>query len=187
MILAMGATRMLDSLSDVAYGRLQQQERMDRVADRRSSAACSPWWSCPPRCSSAAGWWTACWRWPSPGRSSCCSTTCPNVPGRGVPRLLRSRGNDVRDPAFPRPHSRAVELAGAAARAGHVLSSLNVNVPRYFIEGCVGKAGLGVFAGCVGLFSAVYLVQVAIGQAALPRLAQYHAAGCSAATSGCRP
>jgi O-antigen/teichoic acid export membrane protein len=57
------------------------------------------------------------------------------------------------------------------------LSSLSVNVPRYFIESYVGQKELGVFAGFVGLFGAVYFVQVAIGQAALPRLAHYHASG----------
>ena len=58
-----------------------------------------------------------------------------------------------------------------------LLGSLNVNVPRYFIESYVGQKELGVFAAFAGLLGAVYFVQVAIGQAALPRLAQYHASG----------
>ncbi len=172
VILAMGATRMLDSLSDVAYGRLQQHERLDRVARSTILRGMLSVVAVPAvvlaggrlvdgLLAMAAAWALVLMFYDLPQASRL----------GAAPRTAPARRRTI-----PRFHLRTLaRLSWLAAPLGFVtfLSSLNVNLPRYFVESCVGEAELGVFAGLVGLFSAVYLVQVAIGQAALPRLAQY--------------
>lgn len=58
-----------------------------------------------------------------------------------------------------------------------MLGSLNANIPRYFIENGLGTAKLGIFAAIAAIFTGIYFVQIAIGHAALPRLARYYASG----------
>jgi O-antigen/teichoic acid export membrane protein len=58
-----------------------------------------------------------------------------------------------------------------------LLISLNVNVPRYFIESYQGDRDLGIFAAMAYLPIAGDMVINALGQSASPRLAQYYAVG----------
>jgi len=53
-----------------------------------------------------------------------------------------------------------------------MLVSLNGNIPRYFIEGHLGPAALGIFAALVYPMTAGTLVATALAQAALPVLAR---------------
>ena len=57
-----------------------------------------------------------------------------------------------------------------------MLISLNVNIPRYFIEGELGEEALGYYSALAYLAIAATTVVNALGQAAAPRLAQRHAA-----------
>jgi O-antigen/teichoic acid export membrane protein len=56
-----------------------------------------------------------------------------------------------------------------------MFSSLNVNIPRYFIETRLGTAPLGIFASLGAVFTGLCYVQIALGAAALPRLAHNYA------------
>jgi len=58
-----------------------------------------------------------------------------------------------------------------------MLISLNVNVPRYFIEHYAGPRALGFFAAIAYLMVAGNLVTNAIAQSATPKLASRHASG----------
>jgi O-antigen/teichoic acid export membrane protein len=62
-----------------------------------------------------------------------------------------------------------------------LLLSLNTNIPRYFIEGCLGTRELGLFAAVAYVLVAGNMVISALGQSASPRLARNFAAGNNAA------
>ena len=55
--------------------------------------------------------------------------------------------------------------------------SLNLNIPRYFIQRHLGMAELGIFSAIATLLAAGSVVTNAVGQAAAPRLAKYFLAG----------
>ncbi len=57
------------------------------------------------------------------------------------------------------------------------LSSLMINMPRYFIERYCGHRDLGVFAAMWSLLTAGNMVAIAVGQALFPRLAKLYAMG----------
>lgn len=58
-----------------------------------------------------------------------------------------------------------------------LLVSLNGNLPRYFVEGHLGRAELGIFAALAQLVAAGNMAISAAANAASPRLARYAAAG----------
>jgi O-antigen/teichoic acid export membrane protein len=58
-----------------------------------------------------------------------------------------------------------------------LLISLKTNIPRYFIESSLGTEQLGIFGSMACFMIAGAYVVGALGQAASPRLAQYHVAG----------
>jgi O-antigen/teichoic acid export membrane protein len=58
-----------------------------------------------------------------------------------------------------------------------MLISLNTNIPRYFIERYLGERELGIFSALSYLMVAGGIVVNALGQSASPRLSQYYAAG----------
>jgi O-antigen/teichoic acid export membrane protein len=60
---------------------------------------------------------------------------------------------------------------------GMLLISLNVNIPRYFIERTLGERELGFFAAISYLMVAGNMIVNALGESASPRLAKYYAAG----------
>jgi O-antigen/teichoic acid export membrane protein len=57
-----------------------------------------------------------------------------------------------------------------------MMVSLNLNIPRYFIQRHLGMAELGIFSAIATLMAAGGVVTNAVGQAAAPRLANYFAA-----------
>lgn len=65
-----------------------------------------------------------------------------------------------------------------------LLSMLQTNVPRFFIERYGGAEALGLFAGASQLTSVGNLFIGALGSAALPRFASYRASGNEAAFRG---
>jgi len=57
------------------------------------------------------------------------------------------------------------------------VASLTLNVPRYLVVGLVGPAALGVYAALAYLAQVIGMVTGAMGNAVVPRLAQYHRDG----------
>jgi O-antigen/teichoic acid export membrane protein len=58
-----------------------------------------------------------------------------------------------------------------------MLISLNANIPRYFIEHHLGESNLGIFSALSYLMVAGNIVVGALGQSASPRLAKYYSSG----------
>lgn len=61
------------------------------------------------------------------------------------------------------------------------LASLDVNIPRYFIEQYLGERELGIFVAIAYLPVAGRMGVIALGQSATPRLARYYTEGDTAA------
>lgn len=57
------------------------------------------------------------------------------------------------------------------------VSSLSVNMPRYFIQGSEGAAELGIFAALAYLLTITGMVMASLGEAASPRLANLYFTG----------
>ena len=55
------------------------------------------------------------------------------------------------------------------------IGSLDINIPRYFIEHDIGARDLGIFAALAYPLVAGTTVVNALGQSAAPRLARYYA------------
>ena len=71
----------------------------------------------------------------------------------------------------------ALALSGAPLGLVLMLVSLNVNIPRYFVERSLGMKDLGVFASIANLMAAGTVAIGALGQCVVPRLAKHFAAG----------
>jgi O-antigen/teichoic acid export membrane protein len=85
---------------------------------------------------------------------------------------------------LPRWESKALkQIVWLSLPLGYVmlLISLNVNVPRYFIERYLGERELGFFAALAYLMVSGSMIVNALGQSATPRLGKYYAAGNSQA------
>lgn len=54
-----------------------------------------------------------------------------------------------------------------------MLTSLNINLPRYFVEHYLGESELGIFAAMAYLALVGNVVIIALGQSVLPRLSKY--------------
>jgi O-antigen/teichoic acid export membrane protein len=180
VILSLGGAKAFEALSDIFYGLLQRHERMDRIAISKiikgiiSLAALSAgvaltgsvFWGV---VSMALVWGVLL-----------VSYDLPN--GRRVlqnPRL-------VSDARRLRPHlhlPRLLRLLQLALPLGLVMLmiSLNTNIPRYFLEAHWGTAELGIFAALAYVLIGGGMLIEALGQAASARLANYYAAGQSAA------
>ena len=93
------------------------------------------------------------------------------------PNGPRRRFDPVLKPRFRK--TALVKLACTSAPLGGValLLSLNVNIPRYFIEHYQGTGALGVYAALAYIIVGGTMVVNALGQAAGPRLANHHHAG----------
>lgn len=77
----------------------------------------------------------------------------------------------------PRPEVEALAMEGLPMGVILLLSVLQANVPRYFIEQAAGKSELGLFAAASQLTTSGNIAVAALGAAALPRLAAWYADG----------
>lgn len=70
-----------------------------------------------------------------------------------------------------------VRLAASGVPLGMIvcLNSLNINIPRYFLEGYNGPAEMGIFAAICYFMRFSSYFETAVGQVALPRLAVFYA------------
>ena len=167
VILAVGLTKGVESISDITYGFLQHRERMDRIAQsmilRGVSAVVALWLgvyltgTVLVGCLGVAAGWVIVLATYDLGAAR---RVTPGAPRRW---LL----SGVRD------------LARLAAPLGVVmmLGSLNVSIPRYVIQHYSGERSLGIFAAAAYVMVAGTTVVSALGQSASPRLAQHYARG----------
>jgi O-antigen/teichoic acid export membrane protein len=174
VILAIALAKACESISDIAYGALQHQERMDRVARSlalRGTLAVAVLWIAVYLTGSvligsvglAIGWGAV-------------------VALYDLPALKGSLARPWWLAIKPGPTTNWRKLAGLATVAAPLgvvmmLLSLNTNLPRYVIQHQLGERALGIFAAIAYLMVAGTTVVGALGQSASPRLAQFHAAG----------
>lgn len=176
VILAVALAKGVESISDIAYGSLQQQERMDRISHSmmlRGLVSIGALWVGVYFAGSvilgtlamAAGWAVVLALFDLPGlpqlrsKSTSIASMLPGPHGLDWPRLLR--------------------LAMIAAPLGLVmmLLSLNTSIPRYVIQHSFGERSVGIFTAVAYLMVVGTTVVGALGQSAFPRLAQYFARG----------
>ena len=180
-ILAIGVAKALESISDVFHGLFQYHERMDRIAISLMIKG--------PLSLLLLGigiWLTGNVLGGTIGLAVIWAVVliCYDIPN-GVAILtasaqteqVTSSQNRLLQPRFNTTALRS--LVGLSLPLGFVmmLISLNVNIPRYFIEHHLGDRELGIFSALSYLMVAGNIVVSALGQSASPRLAQYYAAG----------
>lgn len=176
VILAIALAKGFESISDIVYGSLQHEERMDRISQSmmlRGAVAMAAVWAGVYFAGSvslgalamAAGWGVVLVLFDLPGRS--------RVPSESSTMTSIRRGHSGFD------WQKLSRLAMVAAPLGVVmmLLSLNVNVPRYVIQHNIGERSLGIFAAVADLMVVGTTVVGALGQSASPRLAQHYARG----------
>jgi O-antigen/teichoic acid export membrane protein len=181
VILVIGVAKALESISDVFHGLFQYHERMDRIALSLMIKG--------PLSLLLLGigiWLTGNVLGGTIGLAAIWAVVLigydiPNgvaiLKASVEPEQVTSGQNRVLQPSFNAPDLRS--LVGLSLPLGLVmmLISLNVNIPRYFIEHHLGDRELGIFSALSYLMVAGNIVVSALGQSASPRLAQYYAAG----------
>lgn len=167
VVLAVGLSKAIESMSDVAYGRLQRDERMDVIASSMIARGIL---------------------------GLALLSVGVLLGGLLVGSVLLSvawllvlvfhdqRAFGIHDSGFwsrRAPARPVVDLIRTAMPLGVVvlLLSLNTNSPRYVIEHHLGMTHLGVFAALTYLVTAGNMVVGALGQAATPRLSRVFASG----------
>jgi O-antigen/teichoic acid export membrane protein len=175
VVLIIGIAKAIESMSDVCYGYMQQQERMDFIAvSLIGRGALSLIFL-------VIGVMTF-------------RTVVGGVIGLAVAWLAMLVGYDLRvmrrfvktfaDQGFQslKPvwqWQTQQKLMGLTLPLGFVmlLISLNTNIPRYFIEHFLSPRDLGIFAAIAYLMLVGSIIQGALAQAASPRLAKYYTDG----------
>jgi O-antigen/teichoic acid export membrane protein len=178
VIVATGASKASEAISDAFYGLFMQQERLDRIA--KSMIIKGPL----SLMGLGVGFYLT-------------GSVFWGVIGVVIARVVIMVVYDIRNatvtlnpssnlsgiiPAgLPRPRWDAhilTRLAWVALPLGFVtmLISFNSNIPRYFIEGQLGSYQLGIFAAITAFQKTAPTVVQALGRSASPRLAKYYAA-----------
>ncbi len=173
-----GAAKAVEYISDIFYGLLQREERMSGIAAsmvlRGTLSVCAL---------SACLWLTGSLVWGAAGllASSVLTLLFFDLPkslallNLGLPTALREcagyAGSIFNGSGFRK--LRTLAFAGLPLGAVLMLVSLNLNLPRYFIEHSLGVRELGIFASLANLLAAGNVVTNALGQGAVPRLAKY--------------
>ncbi|WP_158591610.1 lipopolysaccharide biosynthesis protein [Deinococcus cavernae] len=165
VMILIGLAKAFESVSDVLYGRIQAQERMDMIG--RSTLAKGP-------LSLLALW--AGFEWGAlPGVAGLLAVSwlallllydLPNARRLGNAKEWRLGG-----------FSTLWQLFVTALPLGVVMGlvSLGANLPRYSIESVLGTHALGVFSALAYLMVAFGVPVSAVGQTISPRLAHYFA------------
>jgi O-antigen/teichoic acid export membrane protein len=174
------AAKAIEYISDILYGSLQQQEDMSGIAISMTLRAIATVGSL-----SAGVYVTHSLVW---GAAGMLLSSALVLFGYDVPKALKVGGANLRTMrrefyVYSREvlaqggHKRLSKLAMAGLPLGFVLMlvSLNLNIPRYFIQQQLGTHELAIFSAIATLLTAGSVMTNAIGQAAAPRLAKYFA------------
>jgi O-antigen/teichoic acid export membrane protein len=168
VILATGASKAIEAISDAFYGLFMQHERLDCIA--KSMMMKGPL--------SLIGLGLG---------FSLTGSVFWGIISLAMAHAVIFLGYDVRNlrhlmpKDLSRPHWHAktlARLAWVALPLGFVtmLISFNSNVPRYFIAAHLGAYQLGIFAAITAFQKTASTVVQALGRSASPRLAKYYSA-----------
>ena len=183
VILLVSLAKAFESISDVFYGLIQQQERMDRIAMSLMIKG--------PLSLLMLGlglYLSGSVIWGIVGLVFSWAIVALGFDVRNGKSILKNQqqkiGNDSLVSSKMKlklscDRHKLVKLAWLALPLGlgMLLISLNVNIPRYFIEQTLGERQLGFFAAIAYLMVAGNMVVNALGESASPRLAKYYAEG----------
>jgi O-antigen/teichoic acid export membrane protein len=183
VILIIGVAKLLESVSDVFYGLLQQRERMDRIG---ISLIIKGIVSLAALCIGIKLTGSIIWGSVSLAAVWALVLICYDIPSGAL--MLKARSIEIiprdlfrgRKALLPRFEPKTMlKLAWLSLPLGVVLMliSLNTNIPRYFIEHFAGIRELGIFAAMAYLMIAGTTIVGALGQSATPRLARHYADG----------
>jgi O-antigen/teichoic acid export membrane protein len=174
VIVAVGLAKVVESVSDIYYGLIQQHEMMHWIASSmmvKGVLSLVAFTGVVYSTGSVAGAGVAL-----------AATWAAVLLGWDIPRGRQLSG-ERRVPSSPRRAftDKVVffRLVRTAVPLGIVvtLGSLFVNIPRYFIEHHCGSRALGLYAAIAYLMVAGSMVVNALGQSAGPRLAKLYASG----------
>ena len=174
-----GVAKASDSMSDVCYGLMQQRERMDPIARSMILRGGSSLVLLAVLLALSNSLLLAvagmAFSWIVVFALHDVRKVRPFLPHQRAPTWFAL---DHSDGAWQARLSHAYKLALLALPLGFVmmLISLNVNVPRYFVEAEFGEEALGFYSALAYLTIAATTVVNALGQAAAPWLAQRYAA-----------
>lgn len=183
VVIVVGISKALESISELMYGKYQQHERMDWIATSLMlrgvfsviavavllHATYSIAWGAAGLIVANAGvlifydWRQPGWLFRSPELGDR-HTSAP----KGI-----SGSSHI---SFPRTIFRLAML-GLPLGLAQMLNSFSVNVPRYFLERHAGEASLGIFAAIMYLLVAGRTVIAALAQSCVARLARWYANG----------
>nr|MBA3276772.1 oligosaccharide flippase family protein [Chloroflexia bacterium] len=161
-----------ESISDVYYGRLQKHERMERVARSMLTRGILSL-----AVMTILVWATDSVVWGSLGLFLTWLAVLVGYDIRFQGQDRVAFGNALRHSWRWRDLKPLLPLAWLALPLGIVqmLISLNVNVPRFFIQAVAGEHELGIYSAIAYVTIAGSTVVAAVGQAVSPRLARFHA------------
>lgn len=178
VIMATGASKGLEAISDAFYGLFMQQERLDRSA--KSLMLKGP---LSLLLLAIAFYVTGSVFWGVMGIVAARAVIMMGFDTRNL-RVSLDPGVELsgqilpRDLPRPRWDFRTMgKLVALSLPLGLVtmLISLHGNIPRYFIEGYLGSYQLGIFSAITAFQKVAPTVVQALGRSAAPRLAKYHA------------
>ncbi len=187
VILVIGLSKVIESISDIFHGLFQYHERMDRIAI--SLMIKGPLsllmlgigiYLSGTVLGGAIGLavvWTVVLIFYDIPRGAAILRAATNIEAAEISQQQSPIHNRHLLPRFN--FSKLRSLVGLSLPLGFVmmLISLNANIPRYFIEHHLGERELGIFSALSYLMVAGGIVVSALGQSASPRLAKYYAAG----------
>lgn len=188
VILVIGLSKVIESISDIFHGLFQYHERMDRIAI--SLMIKGPLsllmlgigiYLSGTVLGGAIGlaiiWTVVLIFYDIPSGAAILRAATANIEAEEISQQQSPIHNRHLLPRFN--FSKLRSLVGLSLPLGFVmmLISLNANIPRYFIEHHLGERELGIFSALSYLMVAGGIVVSALGQSASPRLAKYYAAG----------
>lgn len=170
VVLVVGLAKVAESLSDIIYGFWQKQERLDKIAQAMMGRGLGSLVALATTlyftrnivlCVGAMALWWAFWL----------LTYERGVAGQ---MLSASSASSRLRPTWELGPLKRLAWMALPLGAVAILLSLNVNVPRYFVEHYLGEAALGYFAALAYVLVAGNTVLGALGQSASPRLGRYY-------------
>ena len=170
-ILVIGIGKAVDAVSDVIYGALQQQERMDCISVSLIVKGVlslimlgGVQYITHSVLLASAGWTLA----------SIIVVLSYDIPNGFIILRTQTDKGDYLFPRFNRHVLKRLTFLSLPLGIAMLLISLNTSIPRYFVESYSGQGELGMFAAMAYLMIAGNTVIFAIGQAASPRLAMLY-------------
>jgi len=167
VVLSVGISKAIEAFSDVFYGLFWQQNRMDCIAKSMmlrgllgatGFALAYLWFESLPIAQLALGtvWLAMLVLYDLPKAS----------------QMSRADGGAKLRPCFRWATMKRIAILGLPAGILSGLTSLQVCVPRYFVEGMMGASELGVFTALAYLLIGIEMAARSVNYAAVPRFAR---------------